>query len=120
MKQKLFFHNNILLFNINQLCVDSKLLVLLFKHNKADQQPKPRWNYLGYLEQERQWGPALGLVGGKPTIATGTVFQRAVLEFASLCNERQIETAVLSMQIMMHAQALQMHRNWQLWLLHNA
>ena len=22
-------------------------------------------------EQERQWGPALGLVGGTPTIATG-------------------------------------------------
>ena len=40
---------------------------------------------MGYLEQERQWGPALGLVGGKPTIATGTVFQTAVLESAPLC-----------------------------------
>ena len=48
------------------------IFFLLFK---ADQQSKPRWNYLGYLEQERQWGPALGLVGGKPTIATGTVFK---------------------------------------------
>ena len=54
---------------------------------EADQQAtKPRWNYLGYLEQERQWGPALGLVGGKPTIATGTVFLRKVLEFLTcLC-----------------------------------
>ena len=40
---------------------------------------------MGYLEQERQWGPALGLVGGKPTIATGTVFQMAALESALLC-----------------------------------
>ena len=39
---------------------------------------------MGYLEQERQWGPALGLVGGKPTIATGTVFQTAVLESVPL------------------------------------
>ena len=36
-----------------------------------ENQPKPQWSYLGYLEQERQWGPALGLVGGTPTIATG-------------------------------------------------
>ena len=33
----------------------------------------PRWSYLGYLPEERQWAPALGLVAGKPTIATGTV-----------------------------------------------
>jgi hypothetical protein len=63
------------------LCDVSKHIFLLFK---ADQQSEPRWNYLGYLEQERQWGPALGLVGGKPTIATGTVFQSAVLESAPL------------------------------------
>ena len=29
-----------------------------------------------------------------------TIFQRAVLEMAPLCKERQIETAVLSMQFM--------------------
>ena len=30
-----------------------------------------QWSYLGYLPEERQWAPALGLVAGKPTIATG-------------------------------------------------
>ena len=66
------------------MCVVSKDFFFTFQTYKADQQSKPRWNYLGYLEQERQWGPALGLVGGKPTIATGTVFQTAVLESAPL------------------------------------
>lgn len=28
-----------------------------------------RWDNLGYLPEERQWGPALGLVAGKATIA---------------------------------------------------
>ena len=63
-----------------------KIFFFTFQTYKADQQSKPRWNYLGYLEQERQWGPALGLVGGKPTIATGTVFQ-TVLESAPLCDK---------------------------------
>ena len=34
--------------------------------------PNFEWSYLGYLPEERQWAPALGLVAGKPTIATGT------------------------------------------------
>ena len=33
--------------------------------------PNFEWSYLGYLPEERQWAPALGLVAGKPTIATG-------------------------------------------------
>ena len=33
--------------------------------------PNFEWSYLGYLPEERQWSPALGLVAGKPTIATG-------------------------------------------------
>ena len=34
-------------------------------------QPKPEWQTYGFLPHERQWGPAIGLVGGVPTIATG-------------------------------------------------
>ena len=34
-------------------------------------QPKPRWSTLSHLPDQRQWGPALGLVGGTPVIASG-------------------------------------------------
>ena len=30
-----------------------------------------RWDYVGSLPEERQWGPAVGLVAGIPVIATG-------------------------------------------------
>ncbi len=29
------------------------------------------WRWLGYLPEERQWGPAMGMVAGVPTLATG-------------------------------------------------
>jgi hypothetical protein len=29
-----------------------------------------QWSYLGYLPEERQWGPAMGLVANQPTLAT--------------------------------------------------
>ena len=30
-----------------------------------------QWRYLGYLPDERQWGPAVGLVAGELTVAGG-------------------------------------------------
>ena len=53
-------------------------------------------------EYFESFGP-LDLVELK-TKDSGTVFQRAVLEFSPLCNEGQVETAVLCMHCSMRAQ----------------
>ena len=47
------------------------MVISLTKILIPERTTNPRWSYLGYLPEERQWQPALGLVAGKPTIATG-------------------------------------------------
>ncbi len=39
-----------------------------------------RWDYVGSLPEERQWGPAVGLVAGIPVIATGKNYGDGTLE----------------------------------------
>ena len=36
-----------------------------------NQIPNPSWRELDWLPEERQWGPAIGLVAGIPTMAGG-------------------------------------------------
>ena len=47
-------------------------------------QDEPRWTPLGSLPEERQWGPALGLVADVPIIATGKNY--GDITFDSLSN----------------------------------
>jgi hypothetical protein len=39
-----------------------------------------RWDYKGSLPEERQWGPAVGLVAGIPVIATGKNYGDVTIE----------------------------------------
>ena len=39
-----------------------------------------RWDYVGSLSEERQWGPCLGLVAGIPVIATGKNYGDGTIE----------------------------------------
>jgi hypothetical protein len=42
--------------------------------------PSAQWQYVGSLSDERQWGPAVGLVAGTPVIATGKNYGDGTIE----------------------------------------
>ena len=39
-----------------------------------------QWRRMGYLPEERQWGPAVGLVGGELTISGGKNYGDTTME----------------------------------------
>ena len=59
----------------------TKILISLLRSDRMSQRfLNHRWDWVGSLPEERQWGPAVGLVAGIPVIATGKNYGDVTLE----------------------------------------